>query len=305
MADRVVDVVIAGGGPAGLSAALVLGRSLRHVVLIDEGKPRNAVTRRSHGFLTRDGTEPEQLRMLAREELRRYETVDLWHDTIFSVERSADGYFRAHTKEGPAIRSRMLVFATGMKEQLPDWPGLSEVYGRSVFPCPYCDGWELRDTPLALLGGCSNNNLLTHIQLIRTWSRDLVVCTDGPAGLSEEEREQLQERGIALYEQPIAALASNEGQLTHIALADGVHLTCSGAFLVDTGAHEATDIPRLLGVGMEPRGVYQTGNHGLTRIPGLYIIGDAKHAFTGVAGAVSEGYEAGVAINHALAIEDW
>ncbi|QKS47707.1 NAD(P)/FAD-dependent oxidoreductase (plasmid) [Paenibacillus cellulosilyticus] len=304
MTGQVIDVVIAGGGPAGLSAALVLGRSLRSVMLIDEGKPRNAVTRRSHGFLTRDGTEPEQLRMLGREELRRYGTVDLRHDTIVSVERVAEGYFRSYTKEGLKLTSRMLVFATGMKERLPDWPGLADVYGRSVFPCPYCDGWELRDAPLALLGNC-DNNLLGHIQLIRTWSRDLVVCTDGPASLNDEERGQLRERGIALYEQPIAALASSDGQLAHIALEDGLCIARSGAFIADTGAHEATDIPRLLGVGLERRGVYETGNHGLTRIPGLYIIGDAKHAFTGVAGAVSEGYEAGVAINHALAIEDW
>jgi thioredoxin reductase len=305
MAERVADVVIAGGGPAGLSAALVLGRSLRRVVVIDEGKPRNAVTRLSHGFLTRDGTEPEQLRMLAREELRRYETVDLRHDSIVSVERAADGMFRSHTKEGLVVTSRMVVFATGMKERLPDWPGLIEVYGRSVFPCPYCDGWELRNSPLALLGGGSDNHLLAHIQLIRTWSRDLVVCSDGPAGLNTGERDQLQVRGIALNEQPIAALIANGGQLTHIELADGTRIVRSGAFLANTGAYEATDIPRRLGVGMEPRGVYQTGNHGLTRIPGLYIIGDAKHAFTGVAGAVSEGYEAGVAINRALAIEDW
>lgn len=304
MAESIVDVVIAGGGPAGLSAALVLGRSLRHVVMIDEGKPRNAVTRRSHGFLTRDGTEPEQLRMLAREELRRYETVDLRHDTVVSVERAAGGLFRSLTKEGLIVTSRMLVFATGMKEKLPEWPGLLDVYGRSVFPCPYCDGWELRNTPLALLGNC-DSKLLAHVQLIRTWSRDLIVCADGPATLSADEKEQLRERGITLYEQPIAALVSSGGQLTHIELEDGQRIARTGAFLTDTGAHEATDIPRRLGVGLEPRGVYQTGNHGLTRIPGLYIIGDAKHAFTGVAGAVSEGYEAGVAINHALAIEDW
>jgi thioredoxin reductase len=304
MVERVVDVTIAGGGPAGLSAALVLGRSLRHVVLIDEGKPRNAVTRRSHGFMTRDGTEPEQLRMLAREELRRYETVDLWHDTVVSVELAAGGYFRSLTKEGQVVKSRMLVFATGMKERLPNWQGLSDVYGRSVFPCPYCDGWELRDKPLAVLGNC-DKILLSHIQLIRTWSRDLVVCTDGPAALSSEEREQLSERGITLYEQPIAALASNDGQLMHVVFADGQRIPRSGAFVTDTGAYEATDIPRQLGVQLEPRGVYETGNHGLTCIPGLYIIGDAKHAFTGVAGAVSEGYEAGVAINHALSIEDW
>jgi len=304
MAEQIVDVVIAGGGPAGLSAALVLGRSLRRVVLIDEGKPRNAVTRKSHGFLTRDGTEPERLRMLAREELRRYETVDLRHDMVVSVERAAGGLFRSLTKEGLKVTSRVLVFATGMKEKLPDWPGLLDVYGRSVFPCPYCDGWELRDAPLALLGGCSHK-LLAHIQLIRTWSRDLVVCTDGPAALSDEEKEQLRDRGILLYEEPIAALLSSDGQLTHIELEDGQRIARRAAFLTDTGAHEATEIPRQLGVGMEPRGVYQTGNHGLTRIPGLYIIGDAKHAFTGVAGAVSEGYEAGVAINHALAIEDW
>jgi len=298
-----VDVVIVGGGPAGLSAALVLGRSLRKVVLIDEGKPRNAVARRSHGYMTRDGIEPETLRSLAREELRRYDTVDVRHDTVLNVTLT-EGQFQAHTDSGSTISGRVIVFASGMKERLPAWEGLPDVYGRSVFPCPYCDGWELRGEPLALLGGGSG--LLKHIKLIRHWSDDLVVCADGPAELNEDQREQLRQRNIILYEQPIARLVSSaEGQLTHIVLADGRRIARSGAFLTDSGARQATDIPHRLGVTLDESGVYRTRSHGLTRIPGLYIIGDAKQSFSGLTGAASEGYEAGVAINGALVEEDW
>ncbi|GFN30029.1 NAD(P)/FAD-dependent oxidoreductase [Paenibacillus xylaniclasticus] len=297
------DVVIVGGGPAGLSAALVLGRSLRSVVVIDEGKPRNASARRSHGYLTRDGIEPETLRMLAREELRRYETVDLRHDTVVEVSLT-EGRFLTSMASGSSVISRVIVFASGMKEQLPSWHGLSDVYGRSVFPCPYCDGWELRGKPLAVLGGGAH--LLSHIKLIHHWSRDLVVCSDGPAELKREEREQLVQRDVALYEQPIARLESSaDGQLTHIVLADGMRIARSGAFLTNSGAHQATDIPRQLGIPLDETGVYKTHSHGLTRIPGLYIIGDAKQSFSGLTGAASEGYEAGVAINRALVEEDW
>ncbi|WP_127533266.1 NAD(P)/FAD-dependent oxidoreductase [Paenibacillus kobensis] len=297
------DIIIVGGGPAGLSAALVLGRSLRTVVLIDEGKPRNAVARKSHGYLTRDGIEPEALRSLAREELRRYGSVDFWHDAVQEV-AITDGKFRAITKNGGSLASRVIVFASGMKEQLPAWPGLTDVYGRTVFPCPYCDGWEMRGKPLAVLGGGSN--LMAHIKLIHNWSRDLIVCSDGPADLNEQEREQLEQRSIALYEQPLAGLESSAaGELTHVVLDGGERIARSGAFVTESGPRQATDIPLRLGVPLDESGVYKTQSHGLTRIPGLYIIGDAKQSFSGLTGAASEGYEAGVAINRALVEEDW
>ncbi|EFM11341.1 FAD-dependent pyridine nucleotide-disulfide oxidoreductase [Paenibacillus curdlanolyticus YK9] len=298
----IVDAAIIGGGPAGLSAALVLGRALRRVVVVDEGNPRNGIAKRSHGFLSRDGIEPEALRLHAREELRRYENVELWQDTVVAIQ-AAEGRFELRTSGGRAVSSRVAVFATGMKERLPDWPGLADVYGCSVFPCPYCDGWEMRNEPLALLGG--GESLLSHIQLIHNWTKDLVVCSDGPAALKAEEREQLAVHGIALIEQPIAALEAIDGQLTQIVFADGRRVARRGGFMVDTGAYQASDLPRQLGITMDKSGLYRTKGHGQTRIKGLYIIGDAKHGFTGIAGAAGEGYEAGVAINRALVNADW
>ncbi|MWC27089.1 NAD(P)/FAD-dependent oxidoreductase [Paenibacillus sp. MMS18-CY102] len=297
-----VDVAIIGGGPAGLSAALVLGRALRRVLVVDAGNPRNAAAKRSHGFLSRDGIEPEALRSLAREELRRYELVEIWHDAVEEV-RLIEGRFQVRASNGSVANSRVAVFATGMKERLPEWPGLADVYGRSVFPCPYCDGWEMRNAPLALFGGGAS--LLAHIKLIHNWTNDLIVCSDGPAELKAEEREQLAQRGIDLIEQPIAALESIEGQLAHIVFADGKKVARSGGFMADTGAYQASGIPLQLGITMDKSGQYRTKGHGRTRIQGLYIVGDAKHGFTGIAGAVGEGYEAGVAINRALVDADW
>jgi thioredoxin reductase len=138
---QIYDVAIVGGGPAGLNAALVLGRARKNVVVIDEGRPRNAVTREAHGFLTRDGISPSDFRRIAKEEISAYTSVSFVEDTAESITGS-NGHFQISTAQGNAITGKKLLFAVGMKDRPLDIPGLAEVYGRSAFVCPYCDGWS-------------------------------------------------------------------------------------------------------------------------------------------------------------------
>ncbi|WP_332692513.1 NAD(P)/FAD-dependent oxidoreductase [Halalkalibacter lacteus] len=299
---RTADVVIVGGGPGGLSAALVLGRSCRSVVLIDSGHPRNEVTYESHGFLTRDGIKPFELRELAQEQMKKYDNVSIVNDLVKNVENKK-GSFTTTTQNGTVIVSRKMIFATGLKEHLPSISGLTQTYGKSVFSCPYCDAWEHRDQPLAVIG--NEKNLIHYIRLIFNWSQDLIVATNGPAVLTKHERTELDHHGVRLVETEIKELTSTDGELEEIAFADGESLKRKAAFLVNTGAAQATMLPEKLGIRLNEKGAFETKEHGRTNIEGLYIIGDAAKRFTGLIGAASEGYEAGVTMNHEFVEEDW
>ncbi|KHF40215.1 NAD(P)/FAD-dependent oxidoreductase [Halalkalibacter okhensis] len=302
MEHQTVDVTIVGGGPGGLSAALVLGRSCRSVVLIDSGHPRNEVTYESHGFLTRDGIKPFELREIALKQMMKYENVTIVNDLVEDVENEKT-HFTTTTQIGRIISSRKIIFATGLKEHLPSIPGLEKTYGKSIFSCPYCDGWEHRDLPLAVIG--NQKDLIHYIRLIYNWSKDLVVATNGPAKLKEKEKEEIAQHGIRLVQTEIEKLNSTNGFLKEIMFTDGETLNRKAAFIVNTGAEQATMLPRKLGVSLGDNGAFETKDHGKTSVDGLYIIGDAAKRFTGLMGAAAEGYETGVNMNHEFVEEDW
>ena len=295
-----LDVIIVGGGPAGLSAALVLGRCRRRVLICDTGHPRNAASHGLHGFLTRDGIEPAQFLRLAREQLRPYETVELRQAEVTGARRLASG-FEVTLNNGEVISSRKLLLATGVVDDVPSIEGLAELYGRSVFHCPYCDGWEMRDQSLAVYGRGENGLGLTLELLL--WSRDLVLCTDGPAELSEDERQRLAHHEIRIREDRIRRLEGSDGALERIVFANGEPLTRSAMFF-STGQRQASDLAEKLGCKFTEQGCVDTGEYETTNVPGLYVAGDASRLVQFVIVAASEGAQAAVAINKELMKED-
>ena len=300
MGESLFDVIIVGAGPAGLSAALILGRARRRVVICDDGRPRNAVTRSLHGFLSRDGIEPAEFLRLARAELRPYETVQL-RDTKVTDLRSVQRGFEITLSNGDRLQSRKLLLATGVVDDLPEVDGFADFYGRSVFHCPYCDGWEMRDQPLAVYGRGENGTGLALELLL--WSRDLVLCTDGPSELSEEHSQRLAKYDIAVNENRIARLEGNEGSLERILFTNGESLARSGMFF-STGQRQGSELARTVGCEFTEQGCVATGEYEKTNIPGLYVAGDASHLAQFVIVAASEGAQAAVAINKELMQED-
>lgn len=293
------DVIIVGAGPAGLSAALILGRCRRNVLVCDAGQPRNAASRTLHGYLTRDGIEPAELLRIGREQLRPYPTVHLRADEVTNTRCVENGF--EITIDDEVVSSRKLLLATGVVDRLPDIDGLKSLYGRSVFHCPYCDGWELRDQPIAIYGREDRGSGLA-LELTG-WSRDLVVCTDGPATFSADDRDQLAELNIAVREERISRLEGSDGQLERIIFANGDALPRRGMFF-NTGQDQRCDLAAKLGCEFTERGAVHTGEYEMTKVPGLFVAGDASRAVQLVIVAAAEGAEAAFAINKALIKED-
>ncbi len=288
------DVVIVGGGPAGLSAALVLGRCRRSVLLCDRGQPRNASSRALHGYLTRDGVPPLELLRLGRDELRPY-GIETRMATVHDVQRD-DGRFDVTLEPGEHVHAHAVLLATGVRDQLPDVPGIAECYGTSVHHCPYCDGWEVRDKQIAVIGqGMAAAGLALGLT---TWSRHVVICANGRARLGTRQRQQLSDHHITVHDTPIVALEHAEGWVSHAVLTDGRRVPCQAIFF--SGAQALGELPGRLGCELTRTGVVRTDHLGHTRIPGLYVVGDASRDVQFAIVAAAEGAKAGVAINKAL-----
>ncbi|WP_062046547.1 NAD(P)/FAD-dependent oxidoreductase [Bacillus sp. JCM 19034] len=203
------DVIIVGGGPGGLSAALVLGRARRNVLVIDNEMARNFVVNQSHGFLTRDSVSPKKLRQLAREEIEKYETVQFIMMTAERIKKEGETFTiqsGIHTYE-----AKKVIIATGLKERLSSIKGLKEVYGNLIYSCPYCDGWEYRNKKLVIIG--NGDNLLNYVKLIRTWSQDISVSTNGQITCSKEDRTSIKNRQIPIVEDEIVEIFSDADKL--------------------------------------------------------------------------------------------
>ena len=188
------DVIIVGGGPAGLNAALVLGRCLRNVLLLDDGKPRNAVSHGLHGFLSRNGILPAQLREIAYKQLLAYPSVHIDKDRVVDAARKAE-HFLVTTRNGREFLARKLLLAAGVIDKLPEQPGFLELYDIGVFHCSYCDGWEMLNQPLAVYGRCDDKGGGLALEMTH-WSRDTILCTDGPSELSNQCRRRLKKNGV-------------------------------------------------------------------------------------------------------------
>src|SRR6187401_238805 len=220
------DVVIVGAGPAGLSAALMLGRCRRRVLVCDTGRPRNYASRAMHGYLSRDGISPREFLRLAREQLRQYETIEI-RDIEVTEAHCHESRFHVTLAGGEQFITRKLLIATGVVDNLPELPGFAELFGLSVFHCPYCDGWEVRDQPLAIYGrGARGYGLSLELT---AWSRDLVLCSDGPAEIGPDDLARLRRNGIMVREDRIARLEGDQ-KLERIVFGSGPPLEREALF---------------------------------------------------------------------------
>ena len=291
----IYDCIIVGGGPAGLSAALMLGRCRRRVLLCDMGGQRNIRARKMYGYLTRDGTPPAEYFRCARAELGRYGTIECREMEIVEASRESGG-FALCASDGTRLATRKLLLATGVVDQLPDIEGLDELYGTSVHHCPFCDGWEWRDQPLAVYGAAGQGAALALS--LTAWSADVLLCTGGPT-LPPEATVQLAAAGIAVREQPVVRLEGDQGMLRRIVFAGGEPVARSALFVCN-GQRQRSPLAERLGCRFTEKGSVATGKCEATNVPGLFVAGDASKDAQFVVVAVAEGAEAGMAIHKAL-----
>lgn len=276
-----VDALIIGGGPAGLSAALNLARARAGVLVIDAGRPRNAATLRSHGFLTRDGISPLELRKLARAEIAAYPTVtvlDRTNVTALTEQDAADGIrfratLRGHRAGAPAsVSARAVLVATGLRETLPAIPSLRGFYGMTLFSCAACDAWELQDRPLALIG--ETRDLPARARLIARWTDDLTVFTNGADVVDTVEEAELAASGIVVERRRIDDLEGDRGAVSAVRLSDGTRIRIDGGF-VRPRWDPALEFLDGVAVDRDSEGHLLVDRSGRTSIAGLYGAGDA------------------------------
>jgi thioredoxin reductase len=293
------EVIIVGAGPAGLSAALILGRCRRRVLVLDTNRPRNAASRAMHGFLSRDGVNPRDLRRIGRAQLARYDTIQL-EGLEARRARAFRGGFQLTLSNGTRARCRKLLIATGVIDDVPSIEGFDDLYGRSVFHCPYCDGWECRDQPLAVYG--RRSKVVGLATELKVWSRDLVACSDG-FRLTAQDVMRLNEHRIPFRMERIASLDGANGQLKRVVFVDGSSIDRRYLFF-SSDQRQASDLAAQLGCAFTRRGAVRTGEYEVTDIPGLYAAGDVSRLVQLAIVAASEGAQAAFAINTALMTED-
>lgn len=290
------DVIIIGGGPAGLSGALVLGRCDRRVLLLDSGQYRNSSSRAMHGFLSRDGTSPMELLRIAREQLAPY-PVERVEARVVRAARAPEG-FSVTLMDGTEVAARKLLLATGVSDVLPELEGLAALWGKSVFVCPYCDAWELRGQTLGVHGAGGAELALS----LRTWSDDVVLFTDGGEPPSADEARRLAAAGVRVVEDRVLRLVGRDGILERVELEGGRDEPRRALFL-KLSQQPRSDLAEQLGLPIAGART-DTGARESTRVPGLYVAGDASRDLMFAIIAAAEGATAAFAINCELQEED-
>jgi len=294
--SNVYDVVIAGGGPAGLNAALMLGRVRRRVLLADSGQPRNAASAAVHGLFARDGDDPARLRRIAREQLAAYPSARLVDTAVESAARAGDG-FEVTLAGGETARARRLLLATGLADELPAVEGLARLWGRGAYHCPYCHGWEVRDQPVAVLGG---DDTAAHLALgLARLGCEVVLCAGGPPAFSEAARDGLRAAGVRVCEDLVLGVDGVPGRHVRLSLSPGWTLERRALF-VHPGFRQRSGLAARLGCAVLDDGA----------VPGVYATGDMSRtpAMPGPAAqvvmAAAAGARAAVVIDQELLFAD-
>jgi thioredoxin reductase len=295
------DVIIVGGGPAGMSCALVLGRCRRQVLVFDTGKPRNKGSTALHAFISRDGEHPAVFLNTVKEELKKNYKIRVIRRQVVKTDPVENG-FSVITANGDYFFCKKLVLATGLSDELPPIRNTGRYFGKSVFHCPYCDGWEFRDK--AWLVYASKASAAVEVCLrFKDWTENITLLSAHTKGLSTKDRNLLKNNGIVLCDEPAIALEGKHGKLTGVTLRDGRMLPADVLFF-NTKRRQQSDLALQLGCSSTKHGLVAARGMQHTNVPGLYVAGDLAQDMQLVIIAAADGAKAAVAINHELNIQE-
>jgi thioredoxin reductase len=298
---RLYDVVIVGGGPGGLSAALALGRARRRVLLCDEGPRRNAAAAHIHNFVTRDGTPPEEFRRIGREQLAAYPNVEARNVRVQSISGTSGAFQVSLPSE--TIEARRVLLCTGMLDELPPLEGFRELWGHAIFQCPYCHGWEIQDRKWGYLVHAADAQLFPHFALhARGWTRDLVVFTGGGFEVPPETNARLQAAGIRLETAPVTRLVARQNRLEAVQLANGTAVPCEALFVHPR--QRQVELVRALSVALDDDSYVRVDPMKReTSVPGIYAAGDLTTRMQAAIFAAAAGTQAAAMLNVELTME--
>ena len=290
---NVFDCIVIGGGPAGLSASLTLGRARRVIALFDDGTNRNRVTQASHGFITRDGIKPQEFKEIGLKELEHYPSILYFRETVINILKK-DEVFIVKTMNGQEFLTEKILLATGIQEEF-SIPSIRDFYGKSLFSCPYCDGWEQRDKPLVVIAE-KEERILHLTKLIYNWSQDLVVLTNG-VQLSQAVIAQLQKHKIKVITEQVKQLIGHNGYLREIEFVTGESIQRSGGFVAPS-YYRQNEFAANLGCNLHDNGEVVTDGLGRTTQKNVYIAGEVeKSKPTSLLISAAKGNKAAVSVN--------
>ncbi len=298
---RNFDVIIVGGSYAGLAAGMALGRALKHVLIIDGGNPCNKQTPHSHNFLTQDGKTPNEIVNVAKEQVKRYDTVEFLDDIAMTATKNAYG-FQIQTNKEKTFVAKKLIFATGIKERMPDIPGFTECWGISVLHCPYCHGYEIRNEKTGILGNGEYG--FEFSTLISNWTKDLILFTNGKSTLTAEQTSKLKTHEIEIVEEEIVRLEHEQGKIAAILFKAGTRSSIKALYTRNPFDQHCT-IPIALGCEMTDEGYIKVDAFQKTSVHGISACGDNTTRMRSVSNAVAMGATAGMMANREIIFEEF
>jgi thioredoxin reductase len=299
--NNTFDVIIAGGSYSGLAAGMALGRALKKVLIIDSGKPCNRQTPHSHNFITHDGDIPAEIAALANVQVRSYNTVNFFDGLAINGAKTENG-FEISVASGETFTAKKLIFATGIRDVMPDIEGFETCWGISVLHCPYCHGYEVRHEITGLLGNGEFGFDLAR--LISNWTNDLTLFTNGSAALTAEQTEQLGKHGIGIVEKEVKRLKHTNGYLENIIFRDGT-TTAIKAIYAPVPFEQNCKIPESLGCELTDEGYIKIDTFQETTVKGVYACGDNATRMRNVANAVGMGTNAGITVSKKMIFEEF
>jgi len=295
------DVIIIGGSYSGLAAGMALGRALRQVLIIDSGKPCNRQTPYSHNFITQDGSSPKEIAELAKQQVEQYSTISFFDGLAIDGAETENG-FEITVAAGEIFSGKKLIFATGIRDILPDIEGFAACWGISALHCPYCHGYEIRNEKTGILG--NGEYAFEFSKLISNWTKDLTLFTNGTSTLTAENVEKLKEHKIEIVETAIESLRHRDGYLSSIILSDGSNFPVK-ALYAQNSFEQHCRVPEKLGCELTPEGYITIDSAQETTVKGIFACGDNANRMRTVANAVAMGTATGMLVNKILTTESF